>query len=578
MHLVDLTSMLNKPLILAIFKRFVWVVSLFACAAWGQTVPNAGSVLQQIEREQPGLPLQPLARAPAPSAGRVRNVPGVGPMVVLQAFKFQGNTLLSEAQLTAAVAEYVNQPIAYGSLKNVPNVVMDLYRKGGWLASAVLPSQDITDGELVIVIQEATVGAVVLEGGPTERVSQDRVLAIVQQQQPAGSYLNLGALDRALLLADDLPGASVSGSLREGAAEGQTDLVLQLRDRAKWLTNISSDNTGALSTGANRILGNVTLNSPSGQGDLANLSLMASGGTAYVRGAYSLPLGYDGWRMGLNVSRLNYGLNAAGFEELNAKGSSDTSGWELSYPIIRSRTVNVNANLGADFKKFFNESGGQTVSSYSSEAWSLALSANGFDDWAGGGSNAVSVAFSSGVLHLSGSPNQASDEATTQTDGGFRKVRYTLSRQQNISGSWSLLGSLSGQWSDKNLDSSEKFYLGGSAGVRAYPSSEGGGAWGQLATLELRYQWGGGVTLAGFQDFGQVKTNPNNDFVGAPALNEFALRGTGVSFAWQNATGMNLKAVVAQRVGSNPNATPAGMDQDGTLTNNRLWLSASLDF
>jgi hemolysin activation/secretion protein len=181
-------------------------------------------------------------------------------------------------------------------------------------------------------------------------------------------------------------------------------------------------------------------------------------------------------------------------------------------------------------------------------------------------------------LHLSGSPNQASDEATTQTDGGFRKVRYTLSRQQNISGSWSLLGSLSGQWSDKNLDSSEKFYLGGSAGVRAYPSSEGGGAWGQLATLELRYQWGGGVTLAGFQDFGQVKTNPNNDFVGAPALNEFALRGTGVSFAWQNATGMNLKAVVAQRVGSNPNATPAGMDQDGTLTNNRLWLSASLDF
>ena len=172
--------------------------------------------------------------------------------------------------------------------------------------------------------------------------------------------------------------------------------------------------------------------------------------------------------------------------------------------------------------------------------------------------------------------------STTRTAGAYSKVRYALSRQQQVSADLSLYGSLSGQWAGKNLDSSEKFYLGGSSGVRAYPSNEGGGSQGQLLNVELRWQLPEGMNLTGFYDHGRVTQNVMNDFAGAPALNRFALKGAGVSMGWRHGSGVSLQATYARRLGSNPNAITTdvnrGADQDGTLHRNRFWLTASVAF
>ncbi len=558
--------------------RFSLVGAMLGCAAslHAQSLPSAGSLQQQIEREQqiqknqlerPGAKLKPLTEAPPQGAN-----------VVVTRFKFVGNTQLKEEALNQAVAGFLNRPLDFARLDAVAGAVMEAYRKQGWLAKAVLPPQDIDQGEVTLQITEASFGAAQIRSEPSTRVSSERILGIFQYQQPAGTPLNLDALDRALLLSDDLPGVTVSGSLTEGAREGQTNLVLQLADEPKLTASLASDNTGSVSTGANRVLANLTANSPSGVGDAMTLNILATGGTRYVRTGYSVPLGFDGWRLSANLSRLEYELIAAQYQALNARGSSNAWGLELSYPLVRGRSLNLNTTWAADLKTYFNQSGGSVVSSYASKVMSFGLNGTAFDELGGGGANSFSLTLSEGVLNLSGSPTQSAEASTTQTEGEFRKLRYSLSRQQQLSASWSLYGTLSGQWSDKNLDASEKFYLGGSTGVRAYPSNEGGGAWGQLAALELRSQLGSGYTLTAFYDWGQVTLNPRNDFTGASALNAFALKGRGLALGWQNTTGMSLKAVVSQRVGTNPNATTAGLDQDGTLHIHRVWLTASLAF
>ena len=53
---------------------------------------------------------------------------------------------------------------------------------------------------------------------------------------------------------------------------------------------------------------------------------------------------------------------------------------------------------------------------------------------------------------------------------------------------------------------------------------------------------------------------------------------TGAALAWQGDNGLNLKAVWARRIGTNPNPTASGNDQDGSLDKNRLWLSAGFPF
>jgi hemolysin activation/secretion protein len=181
-------------------------------------------------------------------------------------------------------------------------------------------------------------------------------------------------------------------------------------------------------------------------------------------------------------------------------------------------------------------------------------------------------------LNLNGSPNEGADAATTQTAGTFQKLRYAASRQQTLTDAVALYVAFSGQAASKNLDSSEKFYLGGPGAVRAYPVNEGSGSEGTLLTLEARVSLPRGLSLTGFYDRGMVRANKNNDFTGAAVPNRYDLEGAGVSMGWLAPFGVAIKATLARRIGHNPNPTVTGTDQDGSLTMNRLWLQASLPF
>jgi hemolysin activation/secretion protein len=213
---------------------------------------------------------------------------------------------------------------------------------------------------------------------------------------------------------------------------------------------------------------------------------------------------------------------------------------------------------------------------------SLTLSGNSFDSLGQGGANSFSWVMTSGRLNLNGSPTQESDASTTQSAGGYKKIRYAFSRQQQLGTRLSLYGTFSGQWANKNLDSSEKFYLGGSSGVRAYPSSEAGGTLGQMLNIELRWQVADSWNVTGFYDQGRISVNKNNEFSGAPAVNAFALKGSGLAVGWRNNEGLSVQATYARRIGNNPNPITTeinrGADQDGTLRINRFWLTASHSF
>jgi hemolysin activation/secretion protein len=546
---------------------------------WAQTVPSAGTLQQQIEREQQGtaprLKAQPQSKA-APEP------PLVGQTVVVRAFKFKGNTLISDAQLSEALAPLLGRPLDFSRLQNSTVLVADLYRDQGWVVQTYLPEQDVALGEVTIAIVEAVFGQGRITGVAPKRMAAQTVLDIVARQQQAGQFLNMNALDRALLLADDLPGVVVSGTLAPGQKSGQTDLVLQLGDEP-WLTgSVTADNTGAVSTGSKRALAALRVNSPAGLGDALSVHGMSTAGSGYGRLAYSLPLGSDGWRVGVNASRLDYKLISDAYASLNAKGYATTAGLELSYPLVRGRLFNLSTSLAAEEKKYFNASGGATSSAYTNTPVSLSLSGNRFDALGGGGANAFWVGATVGKLNLNGSPTEASDASTTRSAGAFTSLHYNLSRQQQISPTVALYAALSGQWANKNLDSSEKFYLGGSSGVRAYPSSEAGGSKGQLLSVELRWQLPEGVNLIAFYDHGSVTQNLANHFAGAPVLNAWSLEGTGITLGWNLASVVTLQATYARRMGDNPNrittAVNQGADQDGTLHRDRLWLTASAAF
>ncbi len=536
----------------------VCAMGLVASSAMAQTLPDAGALQQQIDRERQQQ--MPKRIAPEKPAAPAAMKPAAGVSVTVRQFRFSGNTLLTAEQLAPAVADFLNRPLDFSQLNAAVAAVAEVYRAAGWIVNAYLPQQDIKDGIVTIQIVEAVFGKLKIDGTLSERVAPSQVEAIFAARQAVGASLNADNLDRALLLADDLPGVAVAGSLAAGSREGETDLILKMADEPLVIGEVAINNTGARSTGKNQLTANLNLTSPFGLGDLISASAIHAEANDYLRLGYTLPVGSDGWRIGVSASHLKYDLIAPEFKSLNAKGTSDTTGLEASYPILRSRLANLYLNLNYDRKKFDNESLGATTTRYTINSNSIAFNGNLFDNWGGGGANSANLTWTGG----------SRDNQIGTTNQHFDKLRYTLSRQQVITNDLSFFAQGSGQESRDNLDSSEKFYLGGASGVRAYPSSEGGGDSGVLTNLELRWKLPEGFMLTGFHDYGHVRNNN--------AAMNYSLKGYGLSLGWQTPVGANLKATWAHRIGSNPNPTATGKDQDGSLDKNRLWLTASLPF
>lgn len=539
-----------------------------------QTIPNAGSVLQHIEsgREQALPPKAPPAFAPPPPLKSIG-----GPTVTVKQFRFVGNHLLTSKQLAKVVAGFIDRPLSFAGLQNAAIAVANAYRKEGWVVRAYLPQQDVTGGVVTIEIIEARFGSVRVQGEP-QRISAGRLKAYVDAAQKPGSPVNADALDRALLLINDLPGVRATGNLTAGRQQATTDLLLDTADLPLFTGSVTLDDDGQRFTGATQVTVAASVNSPLRIGDRADVLYLQSRGTDFESAAYELPVGAHGLRMGIDASHLSYRIVSATFSSLGAHGRSTTADLHGSYPLVRARLGNLYVSFAAGDRWLDNQSAGATTSHYSIESGRVGLTGNHYDEIGAGGSSTASVIFEQGVMDLGGSPNETADAETADTAGSFRKVSLTLSRLQGVTDRLSLFASATGQIASKNLDSSEKLYLGGANGVRAYPTNEGGGSEGVLADLEARVQLPAGFNLTGFFDWGEVHFNKDDTFPGAPTSNVDVLKGAGAAVGWVAPFGLTVRVAVAHRIGRNPDPTGTGTDQDGTLVENRVWAQATMPF
>ena len=567
---------LAKVSALTVSRCCIFLIFLGFSHLYAQNIPNAGSLQQQINRDREISTPKEIQGTALPQFETHKRVDG--PKVTVKEFKFVGNTLLSNVELKKVTDGFTDRSLAFFELELAAIAVAERYRSLGFVVKASLPPQDIKDGVVTLQIVEANFGRVVLDAFSSTRVSANRVLKTIDSTQKTGEKLNTQHIDKALALLADLAGVQIQGNLVEGDAPGQTNLVVTVKDTPVIGFDASSDNTGSRSTGQNRLATNLAVNSPLGMGDQFSISTLSSSGTQYVRFSESLPVGYSGAKMGLNLSHLNYHLVTQDYAALLAKGSSDAVGLETSYPWVLTRQSTLNVLLGLEGKHLVNQSQNAVASDYVSQLLSLGLNGSTLASALSQTRSSFRVDVVGGQLDLSKSPNQPVDANTTKTAGRFNKFKYVVSRDQELVRGLSIYSSLNGQWANKNLDSSEKFYLGGINGVRAYPSNEAGGALGQLANVELRSRLGQSSTLTAFYDHGRVLVNPINDYSGASALNQYALRGYGFSYAFVSGGGTSIKATVARRIGNNPNPTTTGNDQDGSMVKNRIWLNATVPF
>ena len=533
---------------------------------------DGGEILRQIERDLQKF--NPPSTPPKIEEEKKEEIKKTGATFKVQRFTFEGNQLISSSELEKALAEYLNKEITIEELKLAVSSLTNYYRDKGYLAQTSLPEQDITNGVVKVIIIEAKFGAARLneaDKATSYYVNPNVITNIINSHNTQGKPLNLNQLDRALLIANDLPGVSVQGSLQAGQKEGETDSLVTIKNKSRWNASLVTDNFGARATGYARYLGSASLASPLSIGDRANLTILNTQGTDFVRLDYSLPVGGRGLRLGVNGSYLEYEvLSASDPTQLKPRGYSSTAQIVATYPLYRTRYSNLNLESNLERRHFKNNNIDGNQSDYDVRYFTLGLSGDRANTWFVGGTTAASFMLDSGKNHIAAQASGLSLE-----DGRFNRLRYNFNHTQFIQNDVSLIWKLSGQFANQNLNSSEKFFLGGTAGVRAYPTSEGAGSEGYVMNLEARKELPHSFTILGFYDFGHVKQKVEQP----ESRNAYNLKGYGMSVEWQGPYRTNVAGIWARRIGNNPNpANDNFNDQDGTRYLNMLWLKASIGF
>lgn len=564
---------------------------------------DAGALQQGLEKQLP-LP-SPLA-LPEPERG-VSGPTGQAKegevRFTVSSFELEGVKILPEAEVQSLLKAWIGKPVTFEDLQNACDAIAELYRKKGYTVQAILPPQKIANGVVKILITEAKLGKVTVDmpQGPT-RFGKERAAEYITYSNRMGDPLNMQNLERAIIILNETPGVLASSQLEQGEKDGEVDVRLQLTQPNILQGRVEANNYGSRTTGANQGVFALTLNNPAGYGDSISLNGIASEGSQYVQGAYSLPVSPNGLRLGLAGTYLNY-KNVSNYAYNGGTGDAWTTGLSTAYPLVRSQGANLNGTVNYDIKSYNNRNTATNTltSAYNINNLSAGLSGNFIDGLGYGAINTGSVTLVLGHLDILGINQSAYQGASNNygmfyvpntnpaifqpiTPSNFFKTTFSGSRTQELveDGKTNLYTAISGQFASVNLNSAEQFYLGGPYGVRAYPVAQSGGSQGGIFTAELRHKLQEKLTITTFFDAGVVQQYKNMyaNWQGATnANNTYSLMGAGLGVKWDY-EGWNIAASVAWKVGQNPLYSQTGqpVNTDGTTTQPRGWISGSYNF
>ena len=543
---------------------------LLAPIAMAQTQPDAGQILQQTRPPNWIAPSnQPLT--PIPLTPNQSEVPKASASsearVLVERFDFVGNTSISSAALRQELSEFAGKQLNFGDLMQVVERIETRYKREGYfLAQGSLPPQKIRNGVIEITINEGLLGELRLEG--ESRIAPEVVYGYLDHLSK-GKPLTLPTLERQILLVNELSGSQATLDLQAGENNGTSDVVLLQKADPLASPKLELNNYGAPSTGEYRAGFSLDLNSPFHQGEHVAFNAMNSDtqGLASYGLRTDWPVGSNGVHVLAALSRAQYSLGAA-FASLKASGTADSVHLGTSYPYVRSRVHNVRIQADAEANQLRDEfQSTNTVLDKASQAISLSLDSDWSDESAGTTSR-VNATLKSGKLSL-GTAAHTQDTGANglNTEGTFNKINLTLQHSKVLGGSWSASGLLMAQWTDKNLDSSEKLSLGGPTSLPGYASGEGNADIGYQIKATVRRQMGNQFVLGAYADYADLQINVSPL---AGVKNTKHLSDVGLSLDWQYERRVNVNAQVAWALDEAQNPTDD--------KHPHLWVTASLNW
>ena len=458
-------------------------VLLVAHGAAAQDSLDRTNPAQEVARDRlPGrveesirIEIQPVLEMPA-------RVAGDGAEFAVGAIVIDGLSALGRADFADIITPFAGRSLGHGDLRDLADAVAIRARERGYLlATAWIPEQALEGSVLRVRVDEGRIDEIRIEGtdDPVVRGQLERLL----DYRP----LTLAALQREVLLADDLPGVWIRNTRFERDGERRILVVDARREDFAGSLLLASDGTKPVGPVRARIdLDANGLISPRDQVDLSfSTTPLDPGELAFFSARYNLVVSDQGTRLGLfgSFSRTEPGAYLAARELL---GESWQGGVRMRHPLLRRQRRSLWLEASAELQDLRQDS---FASLARHDRIALArLGFYGFGPLAGGTLQGRAT-LTQGLDLLGATP--LGDPLASRGDAppDFTTVSWWLNWRRGLARRLSLSLATSGQLSTEPLLIGENFALGGNAFLRGYDFAQRIGDQGIAGVGELRYDW-----------------------------------------------------------------------------------------
>jgi hemolysin activation/secretion protein len=577
-RLITILNLKKNLFFIAILPSFFLINSIEVFAVEN---PDAGSLERTLPQMQQKLPEQIKQKKIIKDETNIKN--NKEPTVSAKKFRFTGNLLINSEALLEVIKPLNKNALSIEDLEKITQAIGEFYRAKGYWARAYLPEQDVQGDEIWIDVIEAKLGSIKIQTDEKNlRFSKERALSFIEQGQKNGEPIMILNLEQSTQQLDDVAGIKAASVLTRGENESETDVIVNIENTPLVKGNVRFDYYGTRSTGYNRGILGLSLDSPLKMGEQFNLQYLKTRDIDYYSLGASYPLTSTGSVISYIYTNMDYKLGYP-LESAKASGDSQSNIISISKPLLKGFNSELKGTISYAHKNYFNKASSTTVSDKAIDALTFSGIFNRADNFLGGGLNVGSLSYIYGKLDLSGwADNKVTDATTAKTDGTFSKFGFNFTRIQQLTQKDSLWVTANGQYAFNNLDSAEKMYLGGPTGIRAYPAAEANGDHALIINAELRHFLFDKFQATVFYDWGKIYLNKdlwidwNSSNTATP--NQYELKGAGLGFIYNPFESYEIVGNLAHRIGKNPGADASGNESDGTRDHLKGWISLTKVF
>jgi hemolysin activation/secretion protein len=514
--------------------------------AHAQTVPSAADVLRNIEQNKTDINRAAPKRAPKQASAPATTDQGFARLKEIKV-----NSPLLQDELMSYWIGDINKPVPAQRLTDFKAFAWELFQRKGYLAYITTSAQPTPEGSILTVnVAFPSVGkvsVVTVDGSKGKEYASEVARRFTNIYKP-GTPVDVQGFENQLNAASyDLP-VELEVSMRQ-VNDKTVDVVINLRlvehKPGKVVGGlVQFNNYGLNQFGREQLMGNVRV---SGFTPLSELSLTTqqSRGVGYYRADYEAPI------VG-TATRWKVYTSDARSEATNVRGLSNEVGAGLTKLLSTDRDGRWYAGTEVSHRQTKNWASGVAQSDRVDNQLRFKLRAESSKGWVDNFNNEVTLSTGSMNLDRSTASDITDDSAGLKVAGSYQKIEMNGGLSHVLDNDRIYTGSIRwrAQLASKNLDSYNRFSLGGINGMRAYTSLDGVGDNGAQMSFDITHQIVPDVYGSLFYDIGVVK-NSINPLAAATDTGYYTLQGAG----WQVGgliQDVNWSLSVAHAIGKTP--------------------------